>query len=83
MKDSWKLIVVGSRVAMCRRFLQSTGQLTGEVPFARGVVEQIGPPAGERAAIATVAWNTEELPPRTLISNLAPVTDAHGVIDDY
>jgi hypothetical protein len=31
-------ITIGTRVAFKRAFLQSTGQFTGWVPFARGVV---------------------------------------------
>lgn len=34
-------IAVGDRVCYRRAFLQSTGQCTGEAPFARGVVLDI------------------------------------------
>lgn len=34
-------ITVGTRVAFKRAFLQSTGQFTGWVPFARGVVVDV------------------------------------------
>jgi hypothetical protein len=34
-------INVGDHVAFCAQFLRDTGQITGKVPFARGVVMSI------------------------------------------
>lgn len=46
----------GDRVAFSRAFLQSTGQLTGAAPFARGVVERLDD-LGPGFTIAAVLWD--------------------------
>lgn len=85
MKDSWKLIKAGSRVCFRKAWLQSTGQQTGDVAQARGVVSNINTTIGPAGGIATVDWGqfSEICSPRTAVANLAPVHPTQGVIDDY
>lgn len=65
---------IGDRVAFSRKFCQSTGQLTGDTPHARGRI------AGLRHDIATIDWEPGvDLSPKTHIANLVRVTDARGV----
>lgn len=66
-------IKVGDRVCYSRQFLQSTGQLTGDVPQARGTVTSIVPLAS--TALAEIAWDNEELPARVNVANLSCVTE--------
>ena len=60
---------IGDRIAYCRAFLQSTGILTGEIPFWRGTLTEI------QDRIATVEWKNagSDAPSHILISNLAKV----------
>jgi hypothetical protein len=47
-------VKVGDRVAYTREFCRNTGQRTGDVPFARGVVQAMdGDPS---FSIASVRW---------------------------
>ena len=43
-------VEVGDTVAYSKRFLQSTGQLTGDAPFASGQVSSIDPTFPEKTA---------------------------------
>jgi len=73
---SWKNRVadfaVGDKVCYSRTFLQSTGQQTGDVPFARGIVTAIEP-LGE-TKLAVIAWDKPDFPERVNIVNLSKVT---------
>lgn len=65
-------IQVGDRVAYSKRFLQSTGQYTGDVPHARGTVAALVP-LGKDTTLAEIAWDTPDLPTRVNVKNLTTV----------
>jgi hypothetical protein len=68
------VIEAGTRVGYSANFLRSTGQLTGEVPFLRGVVakvEEIVP----GCTLCLIHWDTGALT-RVNIKNLAKVGSA-------
>lgn len=71
-------IQVGDRVAFSKQWLQSTGQLTGDIPFARGTVKELKP-LGE-TILVTVDWNDPNIPQKVNVSNLSQVTEK-GVLD--
>lgn len=71
-------IKVGDRVCYSKRFLQSTGQYTGDVPHARGVVTEIVP-LGE-TTIAEIEWTFPDIPQRVNVANLSRVTEK-GILD--
>lgn len=71
-------IQVGDRVCYSKRFLQSTGQYTGDVPFARGTVTALVPLGS--TTLAEITWDTPELPERVNVANLSRVTDK-GILD--
>jgi hypothetical protein len=73
-----KAIAVGDRVCYSRAFLQSTGHLTGDVPFARGVVQRLVP-LGE-STLAEITWDQPDLPARVQVANLSRVTEK-GIIE--
>lgn len=62
-------IAVGDRVQYSKSFLQSTGQLTGDVPHAKGTVSDIK--AIGKKSLVTVDWGNENVPPRVLADNLS------------
>jgi hypothetical protein len=64
-------IRIADRVGYSHAFLQSTGQHTGEVPFAKGVVTDLVTIGGQ--TLAVVDWDTPELPERVHVANLARV----------
>lgn len=74
-------IVVGDKVAYSKKFLQSTGQLTGVVPFARGIVKEVHVYGRNNplhsSYIAVVDWGVDkdEVPDRVNIVNLVRVTE--------
>lgn len=72
-------IEVGDKVAYKASFLRSTGQYTGDIPHARGVVTEIKS-LGEMT-LATVDWGNPNIPPRVNTANLSKVTQ-RGVADD-
>lgn len=77
-------IAIGDRVAYSRTFLQSTGQLTGDAPHARGKVTELKGLGGDPAAItlATIVWERKfDMPERVNVLNLVRVTEARGVED--
>ena len=61
-----------------KQFLQSTGQTTGDTPFAKGKVESIKDLGGLQ--IATIDWKDNEIPCRVNVKNLVRVTEK-GVMD--
>ena len=71
-------ISVGDRVAYKASFLRSTGQTTGDVPFARGVVESVKDYGG--MSIANVNWNDPEIPSKVNTKNLSKITE-RGILD--
>jgi hypothetical protein len=72
-------IAVGDRVAYSKAFLQSTGQYTGKIPHARGVVKEITP-LGKTLSLATIDWGDEDVPPRVNVRNLVKIKG--GVVPD-
>lgn len=64
-------IAIGDRVAYSKAFLQSTGQLTGSIPHARGVVTAIKDYGG--MVLATVDWKNEDIPSKVITSNLSTI----------
>ena len=68
-------IELGMRVQYSARWLRSTGQLTGAVPFRKGTVRgletTVGP--GVQLQVAVVDWDDKEGANRVLTCNLWPV----------
>jgi hypothetical protein len=71
-------IQVGDKVCYSKRFLQSTGQYTGDIPFARGVVQELIP-FGE-TMLAVIDWGDPNIPKRVNIANLTRVT-TRGILE--
>ena len=71
-------IKVGDRVCYSRRFLQSTGQFTGNIPHARGVVTALVELGG--TTLAEIDWSDDETPARVNVANLTRIT-AKGIIE--
>lgn len=69
--DRTKRIAVGDQVALTAAFLRNTGQQTGDVPHAKGMVTAIVP-LGE-TTLAEVEWNTPDMPARVHVANLCRV----------
>jgi len=61
-------IKIGDRVQYSVKWLRSTGQYTGDIAHAKGIVRKITP-LGQKS-LATVAWGNENVPPTVLIDNL-------------
>ncbi len=72
-------IEVGAKVAYKASFLRNTGQYTGSIPHARGVVTGIKDLGDLK--IATIDWNDPEIPARVNIANLSKVTQ-RGLADE-
>lgn len=62
-------IKVGDKVRYKSEFLRSTGQYTGDIPFARGTIKEIKKYSGD-FAIALIDWQNENVPARVNIGNL-------------
>jgi len=73
-----KAVSVGDKVCYSRQFLQSTGQQTGDVPFARGKVTALVK-LGE-TMLAEIEWNQPDLPTRVNVANLSRVT-VKGIVE--
>ena len=65
-------VKVGDTVAYSKAFLQSTGQITGEVPQAKGKVTALTP-IGTELVLAEVEWDRPDLPARVNVKNLCKV----------
>ena len=65
-------IQVGDRVGYSKQFLQSTGQYTGDVPFARGKVLALHT-LSEDVILAEIEWDKPDLPTRVNVKNLTTV----------
>lgn len=70
-----KAFKTGQRVAFSRSFLRSTGQIAGDVPFLRGVVESCQP-VGQRQ-LCYIRWQGRETLQGVLSSNLVLVDHMH------
>lgn len=74
-------IKIGATVCYSAAFLRSTGQMTGDVPFARGKVIGIhGEFCKPETLRAEIEWDTPDLPKRVMLANLSAVT-AKGILD--
>ena len=62
-------IQVGDIVGYSKAFLQSTGQYTGDVPFARGKVTALHL-LGTETILAEIEWDKPDLPSRVNVKNL-------------
>jgi hypothetical protein len=69
-------ISAGDRVAYSRQWLRSTGQMTGDVPQARGTVRSIEPLGSLRLAV--IEWDQPDLPQRVNVKNISRIKD--GII---
>jgi len=65
-------IQVGDVVGYSKAFLQSTGQYTGDAPFARGKVTALHP-LGDETLLAEIEWDKPDLPSRVNVKNLSTV----------
>lgn len=63
-------IEVGSRVQYSAAFLRSTGIVTGDIPFARGVVTEIRYLGAGGPGLAVIDWDTPHVPTKILVTNL-------------
>lgn len=72
-------IQVGDRVAYKASFLRSTGQYTGDLPFARGTVTEMKT-LGDNT-LAVIDWQNPDIPEKVLVSNLSKVTQ-RGLADE-
>lgn len=69
-------IHLGDRVVYSKRFLQSTGQHTGDAPLARGEVKELTKLG--TILLAHVRWDRAGLPDKVNVHNLSRVVD--GVV---
>jgi len=67
-------IQVNDRVMYSKRFLQSTGQYTGDIPFAKGTVTEIRE-LGSEMKLAIVDWDNPEIPSKVNVMNLVRLQD--------
>lgn len=63
-------IRAGDTVGYSKAFLQSTGQLTGDVPLARGSVIALHT-IGQDVVLAEINWDRPGLPERVNVRNLS------------
>lgn len=64
-----QIFKIGDRVQYARQWLRSTGQLTGDIPHAKGRIIGLSP-VSAGLDIATIEWNTPGLSAKVLTSNL-------------
>ena len=74
-QDRTRPVQVGDTVGYSKAFLQSTGQYTGDAPFARGKVLALQP-LGQDTILAEIEWDKPDLPARVNVRNL---TTARGI----
>ena len=70
-KQTAKAINVGDQVCYSRQFLQSTGEMLGELPFAQGIVKELQQ-VGD-TTLAKIEWDNPFLPPKVNVANLSVV----------
>lgn len=66
------MIQVNDRVKYSRDWLRSTGQFTGDIPFARGTVTAIKEYGGG-LRLATVDWKNPDIPEKVHVKNLTKI----------
>ncbi len=69
------MIKVGDKVGYSHDWLRSTGNHTGPIPFARGVVIELAE-LSPGCTLARVDWNDPDIPARVHVGNLARVGSA-------
>jgi len=74
MKTKTQKLNVGDRVRFTADFCRNTGNQTGDIPFARGVIEELKPFSHYSDTIlATIKWNNDpdcEMPHKVITANL-------------
>ena len=60
---------IGDRVQFSQKFLRNTGQFTGDVPFAKGIVTEIEK-FGQGFTLVTVDWDVLDSPAKVNMKNL-------------
>lgn len=80
MKTKKNKISIGDKVCYSRQFCRSTGQMTGDIPFARGIVTNLIP-LGDNF-LAEIDWSNPDIPPRVLSQNLSRISAARGVEEE-
>ena len=70
-------VLIESKVKYRREWLRSTGQMTGDMPFARGIVKELKPLG--QTEIATVDWGNEDIPAKVNVANLTLASDPERV----
>ena len=63
-------VKVGDIVGYSKAFLQSTGQYTGDVPFARGKVLALRT-IGTETILAEIEWDKPDIPNLVNVRNLS------------
>jgi hypothetical protein len=71
-RNRLQAIQVGDVVGYSKAFLRSTGQYTGDAPFARGKVTALHP-LGTETILAEIDWDKPDLPSRVNVKNLSTV----------
>jgi hypothetical protein len=69
-KERVSAIKVGDTVGYSKAFLQSTGQIAGDTPFARGTVVALHP-LGTETMLAEIDWHGAEQPRKVNVYNLS------------
>jgi len=72
-RERTQAIQVGDIVGYSKQFLQSTGQYTGDAPFARGQVVALHP-LGD-IILAEIQWDKPDLPDRVNVRNLSTIRE--------
>ena len=75
-----KNINIGDKVCYSANYLRSTGQYTGDIPFARGIVTKLKD-YGDDFILATISWNNEDVPAKVNVKNLSRVTEKQGIVE--
>ena len=70
-------IEIGDKVKYSRDFLRSIGEITGPMPFAKGIVKDINSFGLMR--IADIDWNDDNIPRRVNVNNLIKIGTIENV----
>ena len=77
--EGWtKAIEAGDRVAYSKQWLRGTGQMTGDMPQARGTVMEVQVLGSLRLAV--IQWDHPDFPEKVNVKNLSRIRD--GVMLD-
>lgn len=61
----------GDKVGYSRKWLKSIGAVTGDLPRAKGIIQEIKDLGSLK--IATVKWDLPDIPERVNVKNLAKI----------